>query len=117
MEGIHVLRDLLRAGDWMAKVDLKDAHFMLPIREEESFTHIMYGTPRVSSAPVPKYVADVPASLLSTSKSELLLQQNLNARKNFTTAWSMDNRLMKVAWFGSTARLYQKGTLRNFIVH
>ena len=35
MEGIHVLRDLLRAGDWMAKVDLKDANFMLPIRDED----------------------------------------------------------------------------------
>jgi hypothetical protein len=35
LEGIHVLRDLLRAGDWMAKVDLKDAYFMLPIREED----------------------------------------------------------------------------------
>ena len=33
MEGIHVLRDLLRSGDWMAKVDLKDVYFMLPIRE------------------------------------------------------------------------------------
>ena len=30
MEGIHILRDLLRAGDWMAKVDLNDAYFMLP---------------------------------------------------------------------------------------
>lgn len=35
MEGIHVLRDLLRAGDWMTKVDLKDAYFMIPIREED----------------------------------------------------------------------------------
>ena len=35
------MRDLLRAGDWMAKVDLKNAHFMLPIREEESFTQIL----------------------------------------------------------------------------
>ena len=35
IEGIHVLRDLLRAGDWMAKVNLKDAYFMLPIREED----------------------------------------------------------------------------------
>ena len=31
MEGIYVLKDLLRAGDWMVKVDLKDAYFMLPI--------------------------------------------------------------------------------------
>ena len=35
MEGIHVLRDLLRAGDWMAKVELKNAYFMLPIQEED----------------------------------------------------------------------------------
>ena len=23
MEGIHILKDLLKAGDWMAKIDLK----------------------------------------------------------------------------------------------
>ena len=34
MEGIHILRDLLRAGDWMTKVDLK-AYFMVPIHEED----------------------------------------------------------------------------------
>ena len=31
MEGIHILKDLLRAGDWMTKVDLKDAYYMVPI--------------------------------------------------------------------------------------
>ena len=31
MEGIHTLRDLLRLNDWMTKVDLKDAYFMIPI--------------------------------------------------------------------------------------
>ena len=31
MEGIHTLRDLLRRNDWMTKVDLKDAYFMIPI--------------------------------------------------------------------------------------
>ena len=31
MEGIHVLRDLLRAGDWMTKVDLMDVYFMVPM--------------------------------------------------------------------------------------
>ena len=29
-EGIHTLKDLLKIGDWMTKVDLKDAYFMIP---------------------------------------------------------------------------------------
>ena len=35
MEGIHMLKDLLRAGDLMAKIDLKDAYFMIPIAQED----------------------------------------------------------------------------------
>jgi len=31
MEGLHTLRDLLKPGDWMVKVDLKDAYFTIPI--------------------------------------------------------------------------------------
>ena len=31
MEGIHTVKDLLRQGDWLAKVDLKDAFFSVPI--------------------------------------------------------------------------------------
>ena len=33
MEGLHTLRELLKPGDWMAKVDLKDAYFMIPIHD------------------------------------------------------------------------------------
>ena len=33
-EGIHMLKDLLRPGDFMTKVDLKVAHFMIPIARE-----------------------------------------------------------------------------------
>ena len=35
MERIHLLKDLLREGDWMMKVDLKDAYFMVPIHTED----------------------------------------------------------------------------------
>ena len=31
MEGLHTVKGLLRQHDWMAKVDLKDAFFMVPI--------------------------------------------------------------------------------------
>jgi len=31
MEGIYNLKDLLQPGDWLAKVDLKDAFFTIPI--------------------------------------------------------------------------------------
>ena len=33
MEGIHTLRDLLRAGDWLAKIDPKDAYLVIPIHQ------------------------------------------------------------------------------------
>ena len=35
IEGIHVLKDLQRAGDQIAQVDLKDTYIMVPIREED----------------------------------------------------------------------------------
>ena len=35
MEGTHLLKDLLRKRDWMAKVDLKDAYVMVPIHRED----------------------------------------------------------------------------------
>ena len=31
IEGIHMLRDLLRKGDFMVKLDLKDAYFTVPV--------------------------------------------------------------------------------------
>jgi hypothetical protein len=34
MEGTHLLRDLLQPQDWLGKIDLKDAHFVIPIWKE-----------------------------------------------------------------------------------
>ena len=31
MEGIHLVKDLLQEGDWMVKIDHKDAYFSIPI--------------------------------------------------------------------------------------
>uniref|UniRef100_H3A6A3 ribonuclease H n=1 Tax=Latimeria chalumnae TaxID=7897 RepID=H3A6A3_LATCH len=35
MEGLHLLRDTLQLGEWMVRLDLKDAYFMIPIRQED----------------------------------------------------------------------------------
>lgn len=36
MEGIHILKDLLRKGDCMAKIDSKDAYFTVPMSQRDS---------------------------------------------------------------------------------
>ena len=31
MEGFHMVKDLAEPKDWMAKIDLKDAYFLVPV--------------------------------------------------------------------------------------
>ena len=41
MEGIYIVRDLLRRGDYMTRIDLKDAYFALPVH----FLQVLLQTP------------------------------------------------------------------------
>ena len=31
MEGFHMVKDLVKPGDWLAKIDPKDAYFLVPV--------------------------------------------------------------------------------------
>ena len=35
MEGMHVVQDLLQSGDWMCRIDLKDAYFSIPVHQDD----------------------------------------------------------------------------------
>jgi hypothetical protein len=39
MEGIHLVKDLMREGDWLVKLDLKDKYFAIPI--DEDYQHLL----------------------------------------------------------------------------
>ena len=34
MEGMHIVRDLLQRGDWMTRINIKDAYFTIPIHPQ-----------------------------------------------------------------------------------
>ena len=34
MEGMHIVRDLLQRGNWMTRIDIKDAYFAIPIHPQ-----------------------------------------------------------------------------------
>ena len=44
MEGIHMVRDLLRKGDFMVKIDLKDAYFTVPLAHQKFVRFSWEGT-------------------------------------------------------------------------
>lgn len=63
MEGIYTLKSLLRQGDWLTKVDLKDTYFSVPIhREQRKFLSFSVGNQTYLFTCLPFGLATAPGS-------------------------------------------------------
>ena len=61
MEGTHLLRDLLQPNDWMGKIDLKDAYFVIPIWENhQKFLRFLWKDSVMEFACLPFGLASAP---------------------------------------------------------
>ena len=61
MEGIHMLRDLLTPNDFMAKIDLKDAYFTVPIwKGHQKFLRFLWKGTQWEFACLPFGIASTP---------------------------------------------------------
>ena len=81
MEGIHTLRDLVNPEDWLAKVDLKDAYFAIPIHESHhKYLRFMYQGNTISSSASHSACHRLPGSLPKTLKPALALLREMGVR-------------------------------------
>ena len=69
MEGIHKLRDLLKPNDFMAKIDLKDAYFTVPIwKGHQKFLRFLWKGIQWEFACLPFGIESAPRSLTKILK-------------------------------------------------
>ena len=66
MEGFQVVRNLIQEGDWLCKVDLKDAYFCIPIHPDHRISEIHSRRPGLVFIKLLKLCSN-----LSTSKAEI----------------------------------------------
>lgn len=61
MEGIHLLRDLLLEGDWLVKLDLKDAYFTIPMaKTHQPFLQFLWKNPLYQFQALPFGLSSAP---------------------------------------------------------
>ena len=61
MEGIHMLKDLLKPNDFMAKIDLNDAYFTVPIwKGHQKFLRFLWKGTQWEFACLPFGIASAP---------------------------------------------------------
>ena len=64
MKGPHTLKDLVKPGDYMVEVDLKDAYFAMPVRaEHRKFLRFQFEKKTLESTVSPLASRQLPGSL------------------------------------------------------
>ena len=81
MEGTHLLRDLLQPNDWMGKIDLKDAYFVIPIWENhQKFLRFLWKDSVMEFACLPFGVASAPRIFTKLMKPVVALLRRSGIR-------------------------------------
>ena len=81
MEGIHALSDILRKGDFMVKIDLKDAFFLIELAEKDrKFMRFQWNGKLYEFRGAPMGLASVPRTFTKLLKPVVALLRSLGMR-------------------------------------
>lgn len=81
MEGIHMLWDLLKKGDFMVKLDLKDAYFTVPVwKGHQKFLRFIWKETLWEFACLPFGLASAPRTFTKIMKPVVATLRNLGIR-------------------------------------
>jgi hypothetical protein len=81
MEGIHMLRDLLKQGDWLVKIDLKDAYLTVPIwKNHQKYLRFLWKDNMLEFACLPFGLATAPRVFTKLMKPVVALLRQWGIR-------------------------------------
>jgi hypothetical protein len=81
MENIGMLRDMLQEGDWMVKIDLKDAYFTVPMaKETRKFLRFRWGGKTFQFRVAPFGLAPIPRMFTKILKPIVAMLRRIGIR-------------------------------------